>query len=101
MFRHRIDIQKRTRVFDGEGYIYDWATIDTVWAHISPVSAKERLEWQKLDVTVTHKISLRPYPGIDRVDHRLKFRGRVFTIVSILNPKEMGRRLDLICNEGA
>jgi len=101
MFRHRIDIQKRTRVFDGEGWKYEWPTIDTVWASISPVSAQERLEWQKLDVEVTHKISLRPYPGIDRVDHRLKFRGRVFTIVSILNPKELGRRLDLICNEGA
>ena len=101
MFRHRIDIQKRTRVFDGEGWKYEWPTIDTVWASISPVSAQERLEWQKLDVEVTHKVSLRPYPGIDRVDHRLQFKDRIFTIVSILNPKEMGRRLDLICNEGA
>lgn len=99
MFRHRIDIQKRTRIFDGEGYIYDWATVDTVWASISPVSARERLEWQKLDVEVTHKISLRPYPGIDRIDHRLEFKDRVFTIVSILNPHELGRRLDLICTE--
>jgi len=50
-------------------------------------------------VEVTHKISLRPYPGIDRVDHRLQFKDRIFTIVSILNPQEMGRRLDLICTE--
>ena len=98
-YRHRINIQKRTRVFDGEGWKYDWQTIDTVWASISPVSAQERLEWQKLDVEVTHKISLRPYPGIDRIDHRLEFGGRVFDIVSILNPKELGRRLDLVCTE--
>ena len=98
-YRYRINIQKRTRVFDGEGWKYDWQTIDTVWGHISPVSAQERLEWQKLDVEVTHKISLRPYPGIDRIDHRLEFKGRIFTIVSMLNPQEMGRRLDLICTE--
>ena len=98
-YRHRINIQKRTRVFDGEGWVYEWDTIDTVWASISPVSAQERLEWQKLDVEVTHKISLRPYPGIDRIDHRLEFKDRVFNIVSILNPQELGRRLDLICTE--
>lgn len=98
-YRHRINIQKRTRVFDGEGWKYDWQTIDTVWASISPVSAQERLEWQKLDVEVTHKISLRPYPGINRVDYRLELGGRVFEIVSILNPKELGRRLDLVCIE--
>ena len=79
--------------------MYEWDTIDTVWASISPVSARERLEWQKLDVEVTHKISLRPHPGIDRIDHRLEFKDRVFNIVSILNPQELGRRLDLICTE--
>jgi len=99
LFRHRVDIQKRTRVFDGEGWVYEWDTIDTVWASISPVSAQERLEWQKLDVLVTHKISLRPYHDINRIDHRLEFKDRVFNIVSILNPQELGRRLDLICTE--
>ena len=99
--RHRIELQSVTRTADGMGgFTESWATVSTVWAAIWPNAAKEVLENQQLGLNVTHRIRIR-YHATVTAAWRIKFGTRYFNIVSILNPNEQNRLLDLICEEAA
>lgn len=98
ILRHRITLQSPTAVADGMGgHTVTWTTVDTVWAAIWPVSAKEQLRADQPAMTVTHRIRLRHRTV--GADWRVKYGTRYFAIVSLINVDEANRTLDLLCQE--
>lgn len=96
--RHRITFQRPTEEKDIlAGYKDDWLDVCTVWAQISPVSGKEYLS-QVRETMVTHKIYCRYRAGITP-RMRIKFKDRIFRIVSILNWDERNEGLTIMCEE--
>lgn len=100
--RHRIAIQESTDTPDGAGgFTSSWADIsgmESVPAAIWPLSSKESLDSMKLELSVTHKIRIRYRSGIT-AKNRIKFGSRYFNIISLINPDERNRILDILAIE--
>ena len=95
----RVSIQSVTQTTDGQGgYTETWATDVTVWAYIKPMKAYERMQAQKLETPLSHKVTIRYRSGVT-TKHRLLFGSRVFHIKGIINPDEANQFLELTCIE--
>lgn len=95
----RITIQAPTKTSDSMGgFTIVWTDIDTVFAAIWPVSAKERIQNSAVTTTITHRIRIR-YRRVFRSGWRIFYNGRYFNIVSIVDPNEAHEWLDILCEE--
>lgn len=87
-FKQRVSVERYTTTSDGMGgTTQTWAEIDKVWANIRPLSGQKRLEFGKLDSTVTHEIQMRYREDISDQD-RLKFNGSNYTLKFKINEDE-------------
>jgi len=97
--RHRIIFQRLVETTNEVGEtvqtLEDYAT---VWAAIEPTTGREYYEAQKLQPELTYKITVRYLEGITP-DMTIKFKDRTFRITSIINPKELNERLEIMCTE--
>lgn len=97
--RHRVTLQYQTRASDSMGgATISWVDAATVFAGIWPVSAKEQVAGSQQTMEVTHRIRMRYRLNL-KASWRLKFGTRYFAIVSVVNPNERGKMLDLLCKE--
>lgn len=97
----RISIISTTQVSDGMGGFNETdTTVATIWAAIWPLTGKEQLQSQQTAMEISHRIRIRYRSGM-LSSYRLKFGTRYFNIVSIINPNEENRWLDLMCKEAA
>lgn len=70
----------------------------TVWANITPISARESFESNRSVVEVTHEVVMRYRKDIHR-DHMLRYNKRLFRIEHMLNMDEVNRFLQLSVTE--
>jgi SPP1 family predicted phage head-tail adaptor len=75
-----------------------WASYDTVWASIRPVSSRESESAMQTVGTVSHEVVIR-YLSTVSIKHRAYFGTRVLEIASIANKDERNEYLTLLCNE--
>ena len=98
--RHVITLQApvRTRSNDGQSQT-TWADKATVRAYIEPLSGREFFRAEQMQVSVSHRVTLRSHPGITP-DWRFVFSGRVFHIASARSTdNERGQWIELMCEE--
>lgn len=108
--RHRLTIQLKTETADGTGgFIETWPEKDwtEVWAGIIPLRGVELIEAMKLEGNVRHKIEMRyrrqlysliaPSPVVKRL--YWEKRERYFNIVSVINVRELNRKLEIMAEE--
>lgn len=101
--RHRITFQRFSGALDDYGdpiHTDDtqWEDVATVWAAIDPISGREFYEAQQSQSEVSHKIRCRYRAGLT-TDMRIKYRDRVFEIVSIINWQERRESLLIMAKE--
>ena len=97
--RHRIEIQNYTTTKDGIGHpVKTWATRDTVWAWIRPMSGREIMNAQQPVGEITHKVTIRYHATIVVTD-RIKFGTRYFDINFIGNYDERNEFMEIMCKE--
>jgi SPP1 family predicted phage head-tail adaptor len=98
--RDRVSLQSATETqVEGRGEVTKaWATYDTVWSNIVPLSGSERIEALKVTPGVTHTCRMRYRSDIDPA-HRLLWGGRIFNIESVLNEDERREWLILSLKE--
>lgn len=97
---HRIQIVKPTLAQDSAG---GWqqdtdSVFATVWASIEALTGRELYAAQQRVSEVTHKITIRWYPGIV-ARMNVWFDNRVFQIQAVQNPDERKIMLVLLCLE--
>lgn len=66
MLDQRVTLKRKTRTADGMGgYTTAFATIATVWAHVRPLSGREREQSQRLNAQSNYLIVIRDRSDID------------------------------------
>lgn len=56
----RITLQQETRVADDQGgAVSTWATLDTVWAEVRPLTGRERAEMASVQAPATYRFRIR------------------------------------------
>jgi len=98
----RIDIIATTKVGDGMGGFSetDTTVASSIPAAIWPTSAKDMTVMNTTTMVISHRVRVR-YRSVLRSSWRLKFGNRYFAIVSIIDPNEEHKFLDLMCKESA
>ena len=98
----RIDIIATTKVGDGMGGFSetDTTVASSIPAAIWPTSAKDMTVMNSTTMVISHRVRVR-YRSVLRSSWRLKFGNRYFAIVSIIDPNEEHKFLDLMCKESA
>lgn len=72
--------------------------VKTVWASVEPTRGREYQEAQRVRPELTYKITTR-YNKEVTPDMFIKFKDRLFNIVSIINVREKNAMLEIICTE--
>ena len=97
----RVTWQYKTKVGDGMGGFTDmYVDACTTWSGIWPVSANEIVAANATSMVVSHRIRIR-YRSTFKSAWRGKFGNRYFAIVSVLNPNEANKYLDIMAKEAA
>jgi len=98
--RHKVVIQQNVPT-EKDSYgaeVDNWTDYATVWASIEPARGREFWESQQVNAEVTGKIRIRYLGGITP-KMRVKHGNRIFDIVSVINPEERNRELQLMVKE--
>lgn len=95
-----VDVMSQTKVSDNMGgFTILWITqYSGIYAAIWPVSAREQIQADQIAMSITHRIRMR-YRRVLKPDWRIKYLNRYFNIISIINPNESNKMLDLLCKE--
>lgn len=100
--RHRITFQQEIKTPDGhKGFTIQWQDLVTVWASVEPLSIASTREYfysHQIKPEVTHKVKMRYREDITE-KMRIKHRGRVLDIKSIIDLKERREELEILCKE--
>lgn len=97
--RHRLTLQTATDGKTATGRpTRTWATTDTLWGSVMPLSGSEVNEAQALEGRVDHEVHIR-YRASVTPKQRLIHRTRTLEIVSVRDVDEMQRELVLMCRE--
>lgn len=100
--RHRVTFQERSVTLDAAGALAPgWVDVLTCWAEVRSVAGIERVavEVEQARATLTHQITIRR-PGLAlRPSNRVLWKGRIFEIVSVLDPDNRGEFQRLACYE--
>lgn len=82
--RYRIKFLKYTATTDTDGFVSrEWSEYCTVWADVTPISAKEYFSLDTETAEVTYKIYVRYRPDIDTT-MRVVWNNKTFLIISVL-----------------
>jgi len=96
---HRIQIQRYYEVADAFGELTKtYHELATVWAKITPLTGKERVEALKVQAETTHSILIR-YRSDVEPNMRILYDGRYMEITAAINLKEEDRFMQLLCTE--
>jgi SPP1 family predicted phage head-tail adaptor len=104
--RHSVTIEQPVKTSDGQGgFTRSWSTYFTGFAHIEPLSARERLFSNQKTAETSHKITMRyrmdKLPTIEmRVNYTVGSTTRIFQISGVINTDERNRYMTLMCKEG-
>lgn len=97
--RHRIIIQEPVTARNGYNEtITTWARVAEVWASVEPLSGREFFDAEHQQSDITHRVVLRFRGGIT-AEMRVLHHGRDLRVQSVINAKERGRELQLMCRE--
>lgn len=97
--RHRVVLQQKVITEDALKQQSEvWTDIATVWAAIEPLSGREYFAARQENAEVTAKITIR-YRKDVTPDMRAVSEGRVFDVLSVINPGERNISLILMCKE--
>jgi len=97
----RITLQRQTRAADGMGgFTVTWVDALAIWAAIWPVGAAETVQAAQATMIISHRIRIRYRSGL-KADWRIRYAGRYFNIVSIIDPNMAHQWLDIMCKEAA
>jgi len=100
--RHRVDLERATTVQTDTGALAKtWTRIGRVWADVTPIRGEELTQAQQLTATVSHRIRLRWSAAgatLTPAD-RIKWGGRLFELVSVIDVGERRRELEATARE--
>lgn len=99
-FNRRIAIQQRSSTVDAFGQASPtWSDLLTCWARIEPLSGRELVLAQAQNAEVTHLVEVMYRPTVTAA-MRVVYQGRIFNVLSVIDPDMAHVTLELLCSEG-
>jgi len=96
---HRITIERATESANSYGErTKTWSEFATMWASIEPLTGREFYQSKQIGTETTHNVTIRYKAGITQ-KMRVKYGSRYFDIESVINEKERGVKMFLMCKE--
>lgn len=98
----RIRFETPTKTTDVEGGLVDsWATIDTVWASLSPLRGEEKLQADQVAGSTSHRIRIRYSTTLAALTSkdRAVLGSRIFDLTPPLDLMEGHRELEIMAKE--
>jgi len=87
---HRVELQNQVSTRDEDGILTTtWQTVDTVWASVEPLSAREFIQSGQGQAAVTARVTIRYRPDVD-ASWRALHRGKVYNIAGVLADRDSG-----------
>ncbi len=102
--REKIDIEKPIRIKNGSGgFTTEYEQhAGPLWAEVSPINGRERFHAKKLEMDVSHRVTIRFERTLNiKPNMRILFNDKIFKILFIINRDERDRWLDLFSEEGS
>ncbi len=96
--RHRCWIQEPTHANSSGTIMTTFGTVTVVWGSLEPLKGREWIESGLENSEITAKFAMRYFAGIDPT-MQLYFGSRTFEIVSVIDPDERHRELELMLKE--
>ena len=98
--RHVVNIQQQARTPNASGgYTETWNDFAVnLYCKIEPLAGEERYLREQINDELTHRITMRYYPGVSS-KMRVLYGTRVFQIEQVLNTEERNRVLTLYTRE--
>lgn len=88
--RSRITFETLSRSDDDQGgFTETWTELVTVWAHVRPVSSRERFFSDQIQYQRSHEVVIRHRDDITQ-EMRFTFDSRTFQIKGVRSPDEKG-----------
>jgi SPP1 family predicted phage head-tail adaptor len=99
--KHYVTIQQLTSSLDANGNTVEaWTDVASVWADITPLSAREFIAAQGLQSQVVARITIRHRTDV-RASMRINHGGVIYNIAGVLADAGSGREyLTLPCSQG-
>jgi SPP1 family predicted phage head-tail adaptor len=97
-----VEIQEaKVAIDDHRARTRTWATVDTVWASVEPLSGREALIAKQVDARLTHRVIIRYWAGLTPT-HRIRIDDtRALGIIEIKDIELRHRSMELLCYEDA
>lgn len=97
--RQRVTVEAPSVARNAQGgFSETWATAETRYAKIEPLSGREFFEAQRVDSDVTHMVTMRYFSGLTS-SHRITYGSRTFYIESVINTDERDWKTVAMCRE--
>ncbi len=97
--RHRMIIEQPADEPDGAGgAVRQFVVMKTVWAHIQPLKASDRVTDMAMEQVLTHRITLRSGTELT-TQHRLRLGSRVFCVRSLTPHMDQNGLLHVLAEE--
>lgn len=97
--RARLVLEQPVDTPDGAGGVTrSYATVATLWAAVTPMSARGDVVAAGLAATVTHRITIRARGDVT-TRHRLRDGTRIFRIASLRDQDDRGRFIEIHAEE--
>ena len=91
LLRHRVSIESYVGTQDTTGdEVQAWTAVQSVWAHVSPVSATETYEANQSVHRITHEIRIRANAYAVDNTMRVNHGGRYFYLEGLKDPELRG-----------
>ncbi|WP_031405272.1 phage head closure protein [Geobacillus vulcani] len=99
LFRHRITFQSFSETTNENGFpVQDWTDVKTVWAMIKTLQGREYYQAATTQNENTIRFVIRYATGINP-DMRIKYKGRMFEILSVINDDERNVTMTIVAKE--
>jgi SPP1 family predicted phage head-tail adaptor len=97
--RHRVTLQQLTISQGTSGDLVEaWGDVATLWAAVEPLSGREYWQAQQVAAETSIRVRIRYRDGLDTT-MRVIYGTKTLEILSIVDPEERHRELQLMCRE--
>lgn len=97
--RHRLELEKLSRVSDGAGgYTESWASVASIWAAIAAKSGRETVIAERLSSHVTYDIIIR-YRSDVTAEMRFRDGAKLYYIVAFFDMDGHEAWLKCVCEQ--
>ena len=100
-FRTTVELQRRSRVADGQGgWSEGWVTVRKIPTKWASVSMMERVFAMQLQAEAKHRCYMRYTTPLPQADQRVVYKGLAYNIIGATDVEMMGKIIEITLEQG-